>query len=80
MTEREATLRKAVGDMIRRARKALKVSATDIAEEMTEAGFPANRDTILRVESGKARLPLVHALWLFNRIGISLSDLSLDEA
>jgi len=73
-SKEETAVAKAVGNRIREARKAKKVSACDLADKMTELGFKMNQDGVLRIEKGIARLPFSYSFRIFDLLKIEIEE------
>jgi len=73
MTDNEIRRARIIGGAIRQARHG-KMTAQELADQMTEDGYKMNRDGVLRIETGKARLGFVHALHIFKLLDMKASS------
>ena len=81
MTEIETAQASALGNAIRAGRAGRdNMRAQDLSEMMTKQGFPMNRDAVLRIETGQARLPFCHAVAMFRILKLNIAKLSKELA
>lgn len=73
MVDSELQHARQIGGAIRIARREKKLTAEQVADRMTEEGYRMNRDGVLRVENGKARLGFAQAINMAKIIDMKLS-------